>query len=323
MRQIANKSPEPNFISLNREFLKPNSRINADIFILLGKRYTLYANKDMQISFNHLNRLKSRSEKKVYIRNADGSALYTYFEENIAFILSKEQVPFEEKAEILYQTSYSLIKNIFENKEDLSLLQRVRPFIKDILPFLDRYHMQFYNLIKLYKSENYTYSHGINVSAILIALASKLNISDREQLTDIGVGGFLLDIGKAEIPADIINKKGVLTHEENELIRSHPIIGAEIVKKAGLLSPITLDIIAKHHENMLGTGYPKRIGGQALSIYASMAQVVDTFDAITSDRPYSQAESKAVAVKYLLNRREEYNSRVFLSFLEIIGAEGH
>ncbi len=322
MRQTASKSPEPNFIALNREFIKPNSRINADIFILIGKRYTLYANKDLQISFDHLNRLKSRSEKKVYIREIDQSALQRYFEENIAFILGSERVSFEEKAELLFQTSYQLVKAIFQDTKNIEQYQRLKPFVKATLSFLERANYSYLSLIKLYKSTDYTYAHGVNVSAWLIALARRQNITSSDDLTDIGIGGLLLDLGKTEIPEEILYKKGVLTYEENELIRSHPKIGAELARSAGIESPIILDIIANHHENMLGSGYPRGLRASQISIYASMAQIVDVYDAITSDRPYSHAESKTMAVKYLLNRRDEYHSRVLLSFLELIGAEG-
>jgi HD-GYP domain-containing protein (c-di-GMP phosphodiesterase class II) len=322
MPPLTQKAPEEKYIALNREFLKPNSRINADIYILLGKRYTLYANKALHISIEHLNRLKNRLEKKVYIRETDYASLQLYFAENIAFMLNNERVPFEEKAELLFQTTYNLVKKIFEDAKNREVYQGLRSFVKETLPFLQSSKYAYINLIKLYKSEDYTYAHQVNVMAWLIVLALRLNITDSEQLTDIGVGGLLLDLGKCEIPQEILYKKSVLTHEENDLFRSHPKVGAELAKNGGMDSPIILDIISNHHENMDGRGYPRGISGPQLSIYAAMAQIVDTYDAITSDRPYSQAESKSIAVKYLLNRRDEYNSKVLLSFLELIGAEG-
>jgi putative nucleotidyltransferase with HDIG domain len=111
-------------------------------------------------------------------------------------------------------------------------------------------------------------------------------------------GALLHDIGKMGVLDKIINKPGPLTDEEWELMRAHPVVGAQIVEKMEFLGD-TIDIVRHHHESWNGKGYPDGLAGTNIPYNARIVTVADSFDAMTTDRPYRKALSLDEAVARL------------------------
>lgn len=132
----------------------------------------------------------------------------------------------------------------------------------------------------------YTGKHAERVAAYGLALARACGMPvDRPQIEF----GFLLhDIGKVAISDAILHKPGTLTAPELDLMRQHPVIGDEIVSGIDFLSEAR-DVVRSHHERWDGTGYPDRLAGDTIPLAARVFAVADTFDALTSDRPYRAA----------------------------------
>ena len=121
-----------------------------------------------------------------------------------------------------------------------------------------------------------------------------------ESLRTILFGALLHDIGKMGVLDKIINKPGPLTEQEWELMRAHPVVGAQIVEKMEFLGA-TIDIVRHHHESWNGKGYPDGLRGENIPYHARIVTVADSFDAMTTDRPYR----KALSLDEAVNRLEE------------------
>src|SRR4051794_5504150 len=147
-----------------------------------------------------------------------------------------------------------------------------------------------------------THDHVRRVQHGTLALARRLGVSDPEMLKAIEAAALLHDTGKIAVPEHILNKPGKLTPAEFEKMKLHAPIGAEILSAIDFPYPV-VPIVRHHHENWDGTGYPDRIGGEAIPIGARILSVVDCFDALTSDRPYRRRMSKADALAILMERR--------------------
>lgn len=133
----------------------------------------------------------------------------------------------------------------------------------------------------------YTARHAERVAAygLEIARACGLDTSDGAELEF----GFLLhDIGKIAISDAILHKPGQLTDEERDAMRRHPVIGEEIVRGIDFLGGAR-EVVRSHHERWDGAGYPDRLAGERIPLSARVFAVADTFDALTSDRPYRRA----------------------------------
>lgn len=113
---------------------------------------------------------------------------------------------------------------------------------------------------------------------------------------EIGYGFLLHDIGKVSVPEHILHKEGPLTPEEWSVMKTHPMIGAEIVSPIQFLGD-AVDIIRFHHERFDGAGYPGGLAGDDIPLPARIFAVVDAYDALTSDRPYRKAFPSERAVE--------------------------
>ena len=119
------------------------------------------------------------------------------------------------------------------------------------------------------------------------------------------------------MPEHILNKPGKLTSSEFEVMKRHAPVGADILSMIEFPYPV-VPIVRHHHENWDGTGYPDGISGEQIPIGARILQVVDCFDALTSDRPYRPAMQTADALKILKDRRGiMYDARIVDAFVEI------
>lgn len=132
--------------------------------------------------------------------------------------------------------------------------------------------------------------HALRVSLYAERLAEELGIRDPEQLQRIRWGALLHDVGKIGLPDSVLRKPGPLTPEEWVLVRRHPQIGYELIRRLAFLGDAR-EIVRCHHEHFDGTGYPRHLRGEQIPLGARIFAVVDAFDAITSDRPYRPARS--------------------------------
>jgi len=133
----------------------------------------------------------------------------------------------------------------------------------------------------------YTLGHSERVTDDALAIADEIGL-DKNQIKEIKVGAILHDIGKIGIRDVILSKPAQLTEEEKELFDQHPDIGSKIMKPISQLEGI-IPMIRHHHESYDGNGYPDRLSGDQIPLGARIISVADTFDAMTSDRPYRKA----------------------------------
>lgn len=143
-----------------------------------------------------------------------------------------------------------------------------------------------------------TTGHSFRVALYAVSLAKAMGLHG-EQLKAIEWGALLHDVGKMVVPDEILRKMGPLTEEEWHIMKQHPTWGFDMLAEVSFLQSASLDIIYSHHERWDGQGYPRGIAGEAIPLSARIFAVVDTYDAITSDRPYRRARPHAVAVAEL------------------------
>jgi diguanylate cyclase (GGDEF)-like protein/putative nucleotidyltransferase with HDIG domain len=131
-----------------------------------------------------------------------------------------------------------------------------------------------------------TVSHSLHVSILSVEIARALEL-DEDRLEDLSTAARLHDIGKIAVPDSILNKPGPLDDEEFRLVKTHAIVGAELLSSWGLPGPAA--IVRQHHERIDGAGYPMGFSGEQISLEARIVHVADAYTAMTRDRPYRKA----------------------------------
>jgi putative two-component system response regulator len=145
--------------------------------------------------------------------------------------------------------------------------------------------------------DHYTSGHSLRVRQYSLRLAEALGL-ERRLRRQLSVAAKLHDIGKVGVPDVILNKPGLLTDEEFDAVRQHPVIGERILAPI-IHSPDILAAIRNHHERLDGKGYPDGLSGQAIPLLARLLTVADCFDALTSARAYRPALLLSQAVEVL------------------------
>lgn len=142
--------------------------------------------------------------------------------------------------------------------------------------------------------DNYTLGHSARVARLSLLIGQRLGLSS-EELKELEMACFLHDIGKIHVPDVIINKPVPLDQHELEIIKKHPEQGAEILSLADSLHKY-IPVVLHHHEWHNGAGYPNGLQGEEIHIYAQILAIADTYDAMTSSRPYRNGCTRDEAV---------------------------
>ncbi|MDM3870367.1 HD-GYP domain-containing protein [Porticoccus sp. W117] len=172
---------------------------------------------------------------------------------------------------------------------------------------------------KIKDMNKYTAEHCLNVCILAIAFGRHLRLPEAE-LEKLGLCGLLHDVGKVKIADEILNKPGKLTPQEFEVMKSHTTVGRDLLRQSDDVDGFAVDVAFSHHEQMDGKGYPRRVRAHELTEYSRIIAIVDAFDAMTSDRCYSEAKSTLDALKEVYRcRGSQFDPELALEFISLIG----
>jgi len=228
-----------------------------------------------------------------------------------------EEVPKARKAHaILHHVASRIEKDIRAGKRlsPSDVRDAVEPMVQSLLRNADA----LFWLLSLMRRDDYAYSHAVNCSALAAAFGRHLALP-REVLVELATGGFLLDIGMATLPEALLGKTEVLTPEEVRTVRGHVGAGVRLLDESGISGQWVRDMLAHHHERHDGSGYPGGLAGDTIPLAGRMAAVIDTYDAVISDRPHCKGESRHGALQTLYRGAERlYQGEVVEQFLQCL-----
>ena len=161
-------------------------------------------------------------------------------------------------------------------------------------------------------ADSYTFGHCERVAGYALAVAQALGLDEAQQTT-VRIGAYLHDLGKVRVPHEILNKPGLLTREEFDIIKMHPVWGVELLAKVDFPWDIK-PIIRWHHEKYDGTGYPDRLRGDEIPLAAQIICIVDVYDALTTTRSYRAAMDPAEALRHMHESRQWWRPDVYEAF---------
>lgn len=193
------------------------------------------------------------------------------------------------------------------------------PIVEEITASILRNPDALIGLARLKNKDDYTYMHSIAVCALMVSLARTLGL-DKEQIRQAGMAGLLHDIGKMTTPLEIINKPGTLTAEEFDVIKSHPVEGERILRKSTGISDSVRLACLHHHERVDGDGYPSRLKGEEINLFARMCAICDVYDAITSTRAYKSGWEPTQSIRKMAQSRGSHlDPRIFDALVRSLG----
>lgn len=226
------------------------------------------------------------------------------------------------KAEVIYQKTSGLVKSFMEEVKFgrpinvLAAKKAVAYCVDSVLNAPDALML----MTQLKNRDEYTAQHSMNVCIFSIALGRQINLPV-EELNHVGLCGMMHDMGKMQVPLEVLNKPGSLTPEELAVMQSHTSRGWKILMATSGMYGGAVDVAYTHHERLDGKGYPRQLKAEQITPYARMVAIADMYDAVSSDRVYKKGRSHLDAIKILTESSSSghLDPGLAMKFIECLG----
>lgn len=236
------------------------------------------------------------------------------------FYIIKGSVTLETSDEVLelgendcFYTKYLKSKVLLKSNSDLKILYvATSPVFKNLENFYDELN---YLLDKITEKDEYTKQHCSRVADYCLFISKKLKCADAA-LDNLVVASLFHDVGKCYIPDEILKKKGKLTKEEFKEIYKHPMFSKKLLE--GKFSDEVVKIAYEHHERLDGSGYPCGLKGDEITLEDRIIAVADSFDAMTTKRPYNTQKTFEQAAQELCEMKSKYDINVCRALKEMV-----
>jgi HD-GYP domain-containing protein (c-di-GMP phosphodiesterase class II) len=296
----------------------PESLPDFKIYIPSPKGgYVLWAGDGRMVTKEKLERLAQSRQEKVFIALEEAVKYEEYLEVHLDRILESDFATDEQKGEIFAKVSTNVVRSAFEGSAsgivNRETLIRTEKLVIKALSFISQ-AKSLRPLARMIGNDYKTYEHSTKVLWLTVAFLNQnhdllieilkeykgpQDSPTKEILMKCGVGALLHDVGKALIDPAILNKPGPLSELEWEIVRKHPLLGLAMLSDTEVPPYITRAVL-QHHENFHGGGYPLGIEKGSITILARVLRIIDTFDAMTSKRPYKDPLRPAEAVRVMV-----------------------
>ncbi|QFU02955.1 Cyclic di-GMP phosphodiesterase response regulator RpfG [Halomonas sp. THAF5a] len=213
-----------------------------------------------------------------------------------------------------------MIKNLMSDSQNWhNNLPRAKEVVKSFAQSIIRNQNALYWLTRIKNKNEYTAEHCLNVGILAMLFAKHLGW-EMKNIEEVGLAGMLHDVGKMSIPAEILDKPERLSDAEFDIIKNHVLEGYKILSRDKTLPETVLRTSRDHHERINGAGYPYGKKGDDISDEAKLIAIVDTYDAITSERVYSPAQPPTEALRIIYEESGElFDKFLAVKFIECIG----
>lgn len=295
----------------------------CDQAVLLQKRLPLARPGNVR---GFLGRRRRRKKKSTAIKEAsrESKPLFGFFKrKNDEYrpmdtaVLRKQIV----EAKLAHEQTISAVNDIFNALRDGGSmdLQAAEKAIEPMLESVVKNEDALSWLARMKKKDNYIHDHSIASCVWAMIFGKHLGL-EKDVVQVLGLGALLMDVGKTRIPTDVLIKTGELTGKEKILLQKHVEFGREIARRVEGVDARVIEIIESHHERHNGTGYPNGLKGNEIPVYGRIASIVDTYDAMTTYRPYAEPISTYEAMQKLNDLAGvEFQAEMVEQFVQAVG----
>lgn len=266
-------------------YIKPHPNITET----RGKRgYVRYDGPAVEFTEKDRKRLLTHDIQFLYIRTADHDRFRRQTEETLEAFAADASVATSTRSTVVYESSVELINELLGDLNLAARVPRIESVSRAVTNLVISDPSAFTHLFCASSHAFYTATHMVNVATWMVPLAHALGCTDQEELGRICQAGLVHDIGKIEIPCEILNKKEHLSDDEWDIVRRHPELGAQCLQACEGLAPIVAGVALEHHERLDGSGYPRGLKADDIHPISRICAVVDSFDAMTAFRPFKE-----------------------------------
>lgn len=196
---------------------------------------------------------------------------------------------------------------------------RLEPVVGKMIDSVRRNPDALVPLSRIKQMGTYAADHAVATAGLIIALGQQQGMAEPE-IEKLALGTMLKDIGYSALDERLVTKPGMLSQAEFSVVKSHVEEGLAVLEATSRLAETSVAVVLEHHERYNGCGYPYRMAGDEISLAGRMAAIVDTYDAMTSDRPYRPAISPSTVLRQLFEQGgSQYDPALVAAFVKTVG----
>lgn len=275
--------------------------------------FVLFRGPDLPFNHEHHTRLLQNHVQTLWLRGDERRRYEAYVEKHLDTLLANPMVPVSRKAELLSSAAQSTLEAVLAEPRHATVVPRTRRVAQQTVQLLVRQPDAVGHLASLMAHDYDTVRHSMNVSVFAVGLAHAAGVRGPDDLQELALGTLLHDIGKSEIPRELLVKPGAYTDEEFAIMQTHVTRGEHLLEQAGRVGHLGMVAVSQHHERLIGTGYPRKLVGDDLHLFGRIAAIADCFDAMTSDRSYQRAMHAADALRLMRTRMHTHFDQALLA----------
>jgi HD-GYP domain-containing protein (c-di-GMP phosphodiesterase class II) len=317
---------DTSYRKINLEFLNNSGDDPFDIFYKTRSygtiKYVRFATSKPEHHEKVLRLLESGDPlEDFYILENDLFKYYRHATSTLRNIVANPNISFEKKARKVYEVSKNIMKEFFETNASEKVLRTSEEVMEIMEECFQDTDIGFYGISKITNKDYYTYTHSVNVGLYCMTYGVKISMNHDEVRT-LGLGGMLHDVGKSKIDDSILNKKGLLTPKEFQIVKNHAPLGGDILHDMNCYASSVVDMANQHHEKYKGGGYPLGIVGEEISYFARICKVMDVYDALTTRRSYKKAMNPFDTLTLMKKQMsDEFDAKILDDFIRYMGPE--
>lgn len=263
--------------------------------------------------------LRENNIEHAYVHVNEFEHYASYINNRLIKALDNPYLPVTKKNEIIYRNATYVMNRILNDPRSGRNILMGIDLVDTISSYIVKNEITASMLARLFSKNYELFSHSIQVALLTMVFCRFLK-REVGSIFKCGLGALLHDVGKVDIPKEILLRNGALSDEEFALIKQHPELGVRILKQHNTIDEEIMEIVLQHHENPDGSGYPLGLKIDDISPHAQIVHIVDCYDALTTNRVYRPALSPFDALKTMITEmKRAFNLKLIELFVIFLG----
>jgi putative nucleotidyltransferase with HDIG domain len=280
----------PLYIPVYLDGLVVDSVVDFHLYLQTSPgHFVLFRGPDLEFTTSHHGRLLANRVDRLWLKGDERRRYEQYVEKHLDTLLANPAIGTPRKVELLHSAAQTTLEAVMTDPRHADAVPRTRRVAQQTVQLIVREREALGHMAALMARDYDTVRHSMNVSVFATGLAHAAGVRNASDLRDLALGALLHDIGKSEMPRELIVKPGAYTEEEMALMRTHVARGEQLLQRDGRLGSLGMVVVSQHHERLTGLGYPRALEAQHIHLFGRIAAIADVYDAMTSDRSYQRA----------------------------------
>jgi HD-GYP domain-containing protein (c-di-GMP phosphodiesterase class II) len=318
LKPLAPTKPD-DFIPIGTTCLTADQILAFDLYQSSGGQMRLYRNRNYPYSQQDLEDLLESDCDKLYVPESQKDQLYDYTRRRLPALLKDESIPVEDKLDILSETSVNILGRVLDNPMAPKEIRGVVGQCRNHVQAAFQGEKMCQGMAMERARAPFPIAHAISVANLALVLGLRCEITDPEQLHELGVGALLHEIGKTLIDRDYYYQPESKRLKTDPRLRQYPLVGRDMLDRTEAVPQGALKPVAEHQERLDGSGFPFSLKESQISVMGRIVAICDHYDEAINGRANNTKATPFEILNTMKENRGKFDARILIEFIRMLG----